>query len=107
MAVGCAAAGQCGTLRSSLQAVQASGARSRWRQAPGKTYTAANIAYRLINGCGCPSGSCSWSIGSNLGTQTLKEFQHFTALLTTERKSPELYDLQQLHQQHRRSLSPR
>ena len=60
----------------------------------GKTYTAANIAYRLIKEAGAQR-ILFLVDRSNLGTQTLKEFQHFTTP-DDGRKFSELYNLQQL-----------
>jgi type I restriction enzyme R subunit len=60
----------------------------------GKTYTAANVAYRLIKDAGAKR-ILFLVDRSNLGTQTLKEFQHFTTP-DDGRKFSELYNLQQL-----------
>ena len=60
----------------------------------GKTYTAANVAYRLIKEAGAQR-ILFLVDRSNLGTQTLKEFQHFTTP-DDGRKFSELYNLQQL-----------
>src|SRR5664280_2732265 len=60
----------------------------------GKTYTAANVAYRLIKDAGAQR-ILFLVDRSNLGTQTLKEFQHFTTP-DDGRKFSELYNLQQL-----------
>ena len=60
----------------------------------GKTYTAANIAYRLIKDAGAQR-ILFLVDRKNLGTQTLKEFQHFTTP-DDGRKLSELYNLQQL-----------
>jgi type I restriction enzyme R subunit len=60
----------------------------------GKTYTAANIAYRLIKEAGAER-ILFLVDRSNLGTQTLKEFQHFTTP-DDGRKFSELYNIQQL-----------
>lgn len=60
----------------------------------GKTFTAANIAYRLIKDAGAQR-ILFLVDRKNLGTQTLKEFQHFSTP-DDGRKLSELYNLQQL-----------
>jgi type I restriction enzyme R subunit len=60
----------------------------------GKTYTAANIAYRLVKHC--DARRILFLVDrANLGRQTLKEFQGFT-VPDSNRKFTELYNVQHL-----------